>query len=96
MTALVGLFVWALARAAAIADRHQLEQTDLASVLDAGVRTRDRRVGPADRRAAIRPWAIGAPGRRADDLLRRELAEERRMLRDAEADEAVAEGRQSA
>ena len=46
----------------------------------------DRREGPLDRRDEPRVWSDdGPPGRRREDILRRELALTRRKLREAEA-----------
>jgi len=78
VTVVVGLYAWALARAAAIGDRPELEQMDQRAV-EADLRTSHRRVGPEDRRDAIRPWAVEATGRRAEDALRRNLAEAKRI-----------------
>ena len=93
---LVGLFAWALARSAAIADRNQLEALEFKRALEADKRALDRRDGSEDRRAAARPWAEGSSGRRAEDALRQDLADAKRALRDAEARLAEFEGRQSA
>ena len=95
VTVVVGLFAWSLVRVAAIGDRRELEQMDQRAV-EADLRTSDRRVGPEDRRDAIRPWAVEATGRRAEDALRRNLAEAHRLLRDAETRLAEIEARQSA
>ncbi len=95
MAVVVGLFAWALAHAAAIGDRPELEQMDQRAV-EADLPTSDRRVGPEDRRDAIRPWAVEGTGRRAEDALRRNLAEVHRLLRDAETRLAEIEARQSA
>ena len=91
----VGLFAWGLARAAAIGDRVELEQMDQRAV-EADLRTSYRRDGPQDRRDAVRPWAVEATGRRAEEALRRDLAEAHRLLRDAETRLAEIEARQSA
>ncbi len=92
----VGLFVWGLARAAAIGDRDQLEQIDLARAAEADMHAADRRGGAEDRRSALRPWAAEAPGRRTEDALRRDLADAHRALTDAEARLAEFEARQTA
>lgn len=77
---LVGLFAWGLARAAAMADQVELEQVDQRAVEG----------------EAIRPWAVDATGGRAEDALRRDLAEAHRVLRNAETRLAEIEARQSA
>ncbi len=92
----VSPLVWGLSRAAAIGDRDQREQVDLAHAVEADRLMPDRRDGAADRRATGRPWAVEAPGRRTDDVLRRERAEAHRALRDAEARLAEIEARRSA
>ena len=96
VAAVVGLFAWALARAAALGDRDQLEQLALAGAVAAEARAHDRRAGPADRRTATRPWADKAPGRRAQDIFRKELDDVNRALRDAEERIGEIEARQSA
>ncbi len=96
VAAVVGLFVWGLARAAATGDRDQVEQLDFARAVEADMRAPDRRADEEERRAALRPWAAEAPGRRAEDLLRRDLAEAHRALTDAEARLAEFEARQTA
>ncbi len=72
---LVGLFAWALARSAAIADRNQLEALESEHARVADKRALDRREGSKDRRSAARPWAEGSSGRRAEDTLRQDLAD---------------------
>ncbi len=96
VAAVVGLFVWGLARAAAIGDRDQLEQLESKRAVEADIRPLDPRVGPEDRRGANRPWVAKAPGRRAEDVLQDELAEAHRALTDAEARLAEIEARRSA
>ena len=96
LAALVGLFAWGLARAAAIGDRDQVERTEFKRALEADTLALDPRVGPADRRRARRPWAVKASGRRTEDALRHELVETRRALRDLEARLAELETRRSA
>lgn len=92
----VGLFVWGLARAAAMGDDNQRERMELERALDADMSGLDQRVGPDDRRGATRPWSAKGPGRRAEDALRQDLAEAHRALRDAEARLAEIEARRSA
>ncbi len=92
VAAVVGLFAWCLARAAAVGDRDQLEQLAFARAVEA----EERRAGPEDRRVADRPWADKAPGRRAEDALRQDLADAHRALRNAEKRLAEIEARQSA
>ncbi len=94
--AVVGLFAWALARAAALGDRDQLEQPAFARSVEAGERVGERRAGPPDRRAATRPWVAKAPGRRVEDRLPQRLAGAHRALRDAEERIAWIEARRSA
>ncbi len=91
----VGLFAWGLARAAAMGDRVELEQMDQRAV-EADLGASERRADPLDRRDGIRPWAVEATGRRAEDAIRRDLAEAHRLLRDAETHLAELEARQSA
>lgn len=95
VAAVVGLFVWGLARAAALGDRDQLEQLASARAVEAEERGRERRAGE-DRRTATRPWAGKALGRRAEDALRQDLADAHGALRDAEERVAEIEARQSA
>jgi hypothetical protein len=95
VAAVVGLFAWGLARAAAVGDRDRLEQLAFARAV-AEEQAPERRRSPEDRRAATRPWAAAALGRRAEDLLRQDLAEAHRALRDAEARLAEIEARESA
>ena len=82
--AVVGLFVWALARSAAIGDRDQLEQLDFARALEAEKSAPDRRLDREDRRAITRPWTESMSGRRAEDALRQDLADAEHALEDAE------------
>lgn len=82
--AVVGLFVWALARSAAIGDRDQLEQLDFARALEADKSALDRRLDREDRRAITRPWTESMSGRRAEDALRQDLADAEHALEDAE------------
>jgi len=82
--AVVGLFVWALARSAAIGDRDQLEQLDFACALEADKSALDRRLDREDRRAITRPWTESMSGRRAEDALRQDLADAEHALEDAE------------
>ena len=99
VAAVVGLFVWGLARSAAVGDRDQLEQLAWARAVEADEaqgRLDSRRVGSDDRRTETRPWASAAPGRRAEDILRRDLAEAHRALSDAEERLVEIEARQSA
>lgn len=96
VAAMVGLFAWALARAAAWGDREQLEQLALAGAVEAEGLAHERRAGPEDRRTATRPWADKAPGRRAEDALRQDLADAHAALSDAEERVAEIEARQSA
>ncbi len=96
VAAVVGLFVWGLARAAALGDRDQLEQLASARAVEAAAQARERRAGPEDRRTATRPWVGKAPGRRAEDALRQDLADAHGALRDAEERLAEIEARQSA
>ena len=96
VAAVVGLFAWALARAAAVGDRDQREQIELQRAVEAEQSATERRVGSEDRRSAARPWAATAPGRRAEDVLRRDLAEAHRILNDAEDRLQEIEARQSA
>lgn len=91
-----GLFAWGLARAAAVGDRDQLEQLASANAAEAEEQAPERRTGPEDRRAATRPWVDKAPGRRAEDVLREDLADAHRALRGAEERLAEIEARQSA
>ncbi len=93
---LTGLFAWALARSAAIADRDQLEALGSERALEAEKRVLDRRDGPEDRRSAARPWAEASSGRRAEDALRQDLADAEQALKDAEARLDEIEARQSA
>jgi hypothetical protein len=95
-TAVVGLFAWALARAATVGDQDQLEQLQFARAVKAEKPALDRRGGLEDRRAATRPWAESTPGRRAEDFLRQDLADAERALRNAEARLAEIEARPSA
>jgi len=88
--AVVGLFAWALARSAAIGDREDPEQLNLARALF------DRRRAPEDRRSATRPWAESSPGRRAEDALRQDLADAEDALKDAEVRLTEIEERRSA
>lgn len=96
VTALVGFFAWGLARAAAVGDRDQLEQLASARAVEAEAQAPERRAGPEDRRAATRPWAGKAPGRRAEDALRQDLDDAHRALRGAEERLAEIEARESA
>ena len=96
--AVVGLFVWALARSAAIGDRdqlEQLEQLDFARALEADKSALDRRLDREDRRAITRPWTESMSGRRAADALRQDLADAEHALEDAEIRLAEIEARQS-
>jgi hypothetical protein len=94
--AAVGVFAVALGRAAAIGDRTQQAQVewDLAELVR--MSTAERRVATDDRRAERRPWAAQAPGRRAEDVLRQEIAEAHRALGDAQARLQEIERRESA
>ncbi len=94
--AVVGLFAWSLARAAASGDRDQLAQVAWARAAEADAPREDRRAGAQDRRVSARPWADQAPGRRSEDALRRELADAQRALSDAEARLEEAEARRTA
>ena len=94
--AVVGLFAWGLARAAALGDRDQLKQLASAGSVEAGERVGERRAGPQDRRAATRPSAAKAPGRRVDEGRPQRLAGAQRALRDAEERIAWIEARRSA
>ena len=96
VAAVIGLFAWGLARAAAMGDRDQLEQLAFARAAEADRRAEEPRAGPEDRRAAERPWADKAPGRRAEDALGQDLADAHRALRDAEERLAEIEARRSA
>jgi hypothetical protein len=93
--AVVGLFVWALARSAAIGDRDQLEQLDFARALEADKSALDRRLDREDRRAITRPWTESMSGRRAEDALRQDVADAEHALEDAEIRLAEIEARQS-
>lgn len=92
----VGLLAWGLSRSAAIGDRHEAEQQEFARAFGAEAAAVDRRVGPKDRRSSARPWADGSLGRRAEDVLREDLAEAERALRDAEKRLSEIEARESA
>ena len=94
--AVVGLFIWGLARAAASGDRDQLAQVAWAQAVEADGQWEDRRAGVQDRRVFTRPWADQAPGRRSEDVLRRELADAQRALADAETRLEEAEARRTA
>ena len=85
----VGAYAWALARAAAIGDREDLQLMSRARVSPLVL----ARSGPADRRASRRPWGNQAPGRRSGDALRWEVEEAERALRRAEAELASYEAR---
>lgn len=95
VAAVVTLFAMSLGRAAAIGDEVQREQI-LTAERAHELRVEDRRSGEEDRRAQGRPWATEAPGRRAEDVLRRDLADARRALVDAEERLAEIEARRSA
>jgi hypothetical protein len=89
----VGMFAWALARSAALEDRAVTAALeDRAVAADTPV---DRRAG-GDRRSSTRPWAGRSPGRRAEDLLRDDLADDERALLEAERRLAEVEARRSA
>lgn len=77
----VGVFVWALARSAAIADRSEVE------TMRQGQPSRRyaTRTSTPDRRASRRPWGDRSPGRRSGDALRWEAEEARQALIAAEA-----------
>lgn len=96
LAASAGLLAVALGRAASIGDDRQREQLMGAQGAGQAPVTADRRVGSDDRRAQERPWASEAPGRRAEDVLRRDLADARRALADAESRIAAIEARRSA
>ncbi len=96
VAAVVGLFVWGLARSAALGDRDQLEQLAFTRAAEVQESTPEGRTGPEDRRATTRPWASVAPGRRAEDVLRQDLADAHRALRDAEQRLVEIEARRSA
>ncbi len=65
-------------------DREETERADYARALEAEEPALDRRSGPEDRRAAIRPWARRSPGRRTEDALRQDLADAEPALKDAQ------------
>ena len=92
----IGLFAWSLARAAANGDRDQLAQVGWARAAEAAAVRVDRRAGVQDRRVSTRPWADQAPGRRSEDVLRRELADAQRALAEAETRLDEAEARRTA
>lgn len=94
--AVAGLFAWSLSRSAAIGDRDQLEQVVLEHAIEADASAADLRVGPQDRRAGARPWATRVTGRRAEDVVRRDIADAERALSDAQHRLAEIEGRQTA
>ena len=80
------VFGLALGRAAAIGDNNAgLEGLAREAAGEVDMTDVDRRIGSEDRRVDGRPWAGKAPGRRAEDVLRQDLAEARRALADAEA-----------
>ena len=78
-TGVVGLFAWSLGRAAAIGDGQDL------ALVETGAAVRDRRVGPPDRRDETRRRLAGSPGRRAEDLLRRDVGAADLALVEAQA-----------
>lgn len=92
VAAVVGLFAWALARAAALGDRDPLEQLASAGAVEAEARAYERRAGLEDRHTVTRPWTGKAPGRRAQDARR----QDRDDLPDAEERLGEVEARQSA
>jgi hypothetical protein len=96
ITAVVGLLAWGLARSAAVGDQDELEQLTSARAVEAEARARERREGPEDRRAEMRPWTDKVLGRRAEDVLRQDLTDAHRALRDAEERLAEIEARRSA
>jgi len=67
-TGVVGLFAWSLVRAAAFGDRQDY------GLVETGAAVPDRRVGPPNRRDGARPWLAGSPGRRSEDVLRRDVS----------------------
>lgn len=91
------MFAWALARSAALAERDEAAQWALARAMEADASaSADRRVTQKDRRSSARPWADASFGRRAEDILRDDLADAERALRDAEKRLAEIEARESA
>ena len=94
LTAMVGLFALVLGRSAAMGEgRAQPESRDVLDERSGQTLTsqpesyahEDRRVENGDRRKRSRPWVAAAPGRRAEDVLRKDIADARRALADAEA-----------
>ena len=81
-TVVVGLFAWSLGRAAAIGDRQDR------ALVEPGAAVPDRRVGPPDRRDEERHRLAGSPGRRAEDLVRRDVDAADLALVEAQALEA--------
>jgi hypothetical protein len=66
-TGVVGVFAWSLGRDAAIGDRRDY------GLVETGASVSDRRVGSPNRRDEARPWLAGSPGRRSEDVLRRDV-----------------------
>ena len=94
LAAVMAVFCMALGRAAAIGDNNvPLEDLAWEPASEVEMSDVDRRVGSEDRRIDGRPWASQAPGRRAEDVLRQDLAEARRALADAETRLAEFEAR---
>lgn len=85
-TGVVGVFAWSLGRAAAIGDRQQHGVEARALVVD-------RRRGSPDRRDRARRRLGGSPGRRAEDLLGRDVATADLSLGEGHAPDAREEGR---
>ena len=79
-------FLCCLGRAAALEDAETLRLPDTPHEA-----LRDRRTGRVERRAATRPWEGAWSDRRRDDVLRRELVEERERARREAEDSALLE-----
>jgi hypothetical protein len=88
-TGVVGVFAWSLGRAAAIGDRQDY------GLVETGAAVSDRRVGQPDRRDEARPWLAGSPGRRGEDVLRRDVGAADLALAEEEALAVRAEARRA-